>query len=50
MTLAAVPASPLDRLAREIRVEHQAAAFETAVARARRCGELLLEAKSLTAT
>jgi hypothetical protein len=47
--LALVPDSLLDRLAREIRAEHQAteSAFESAVRHAHRCGQLLLEAKTL---
>ena len=47
--LAAVPESDLDRLAREARIEHDAAAraWESAVEHAYRCGGLLIEAKAL---
>ena len=47
--LAAIPDSPLDQLAREVRSEHNAAqsAWESAVHHAHRAGQCLLEAKAL---
>jgi hypothetical protein len=47
--LAPIPESELNRLARAVRAEHQAAeaAFESAVRHAQRCRVLLLEAKAL---
>jgi hypothetical protein len=47
--LASVPDSPLDRLAREIRAEHEAAerAWRSAVQHAHRAGQRLLDAKAL---
>ena len=47
--LASVPDSPLDRLAREVRSHHQQAetAWQNAVEHAWRCGQVLIEAKTL---